>query len=677
MKFIIENRGEFFLIVMVLISLGGCFISCGSQKKLVSIQENGISATIQLPEEQQKAASFRQIDTTYHEDKDTITVNIDGHEMVLMKAVLDDETGEMVAAQQLRAAVVTARFRNVAERHGKIYLEFQMTVPREMQDPKWQLRFHPDMFMLGDSIRLDDVVITGSEYRKEQLRGYQQYERFLAKIISDSTVFIDQRNLEIWLSRNLPKLYAFRNDSTYVSDEIFASYCGVTEQQAIDHYTNKLAKRINSRRKANMEKMFRRYVKVPVQVERIRLDTVMRNADGDFVYNYIQTIETRKALRKVDIILSGEIFEADRRLYTIPRTEPLTFYISSLSAFVSNREKYLTKVIERRAEANASWYIDFKVGSDEIDETLPGNAGQIANIKTNLRGLMENKTFDLDSITIAAYASPEGPEIANEALSKRRAKSAVNYFNAFVKHVQDSIRREAGFAISIGDDMSEGGMKSAAQLQNIRFVNNTGGENWFLLDNLVENDSILTRTDKDRYFEIGKNAANVDEREKMMRLEPDYKYIREELYPMLRSVQFNFFLHRHGMVKDTIHTTVLDTTYMNGVQSLRDRDYETAVKLLMPYNDYNTAIAYMSLDRNESALGILENLPRGAQVNYMLAVVYSRKGRIQEAIQCYLTSCRQEPAYVHRGNLDPEIAALIRDYGLNKQDDEEESFESD
>lgn len=670
MKSITDNRGEFFLLLVVLIVLGGAFSACGTQRKLSVIRDRSLSATIQLPEEQCEAVAFKQIDTTYREDKDTITVNIDGHEMILMKAVLDDETGEMVAAQQLRAAVVTARFRNVAERHGRINLEFQLTVPREMQDLKWQLRFHPEMIMLGDSIHLDDVIITGEEYRKEQLRGYQQYERFLSRIINDSTVFVDKRNLEIWIARNLPELYAFRSDSSYVSDEQFHSYCGVSEKQAIDHYTNKLAKRLNNRRNSSRELMFKRYVRMPVQVEHIRLDTVMRNSDGDFVYNYIQVIETRKSLKKVDIVLSGEIFEAGRHLYSIPRTDALTFYISSLSAFVDGRERYLTRVIERSVEANAAWYVDFKVGSCDIDETLPGNAVQIANIKMNLRSLMDNRSFDLDSITIAAFASPEGSESANEELSKRRAGSAVSYFNTFVKHLQDSIRRESGFAISVDGGMNEGGMESAAQLQEIRFIRSNGGENWFLLDNLVENDSILTFEQKERYFEIGKAASSVDSREKMMASEPMYKHIREELYPMLRTVEFNFFLHRHGMVKDTVHTTVPDTSYMNGVQALRDRDYETAVKLLMPYNDYNTAIAYVSLDRNESALAILESLPRSAQVNYMLAVVYSRKGRVKDAIQCYLSSCRQEPAYVHRGNLDPEIANLIRNYGLNRQDEE-------
>ena len=113
-------------------------------------------------------------------------------------------------------------------------------------------------------------------------------------------------------------------------------------------------------------------------------------------------------------------------------------------------------------------------------------------------------------------------------------------------------------------------------------------------------------------------------------------------------------------MKDTVHTTVVDSTYMEGVQSILDRDYDRALKLLAPYNDYNTAIALVSLDRNASATEILEKLPRTARVNYMLAVLYARKGEIKNALECYLSSCSQEPSYIHRGNLDPEIAELKR-----------------
>jgi hypothetical protein len=150
--------------------------------------------------------------------------------------------------------------------------------------------------------------------------------------------------------------------------------------------------------------------------------------------------------------------------------------------------------------------------------------------------------------------------------------------------------------------------------------------------------------------------------------------MRDSLYPRLRTVKFNFFLHRKDMVKDTIHTTVLDSTYMNGVQALRDMDYNTALALLQPYEDYNTALAYVGMDRNLSALQILEKEEKTPQVNYLLAILYSRTGDPQKAVQCYMACCKEDRSYVHRGNLDPEISVLIKTYGLNQEPEDDLGF---
>ena len=147
----------------------------------------------------------------------------------------------------------------------------------------------------------------------------------------------------------------------------------MSEKEAIEHYTDDLARKVNSKRISRREKMYRKYVKVPIVSEGLRLDTVIQNGSGDFVYHYVQPIRTRPKLRKVDVVLSGDIYEEDRKIYDIPKSDPLTFYISSLSAFVDNREKYLTKVIERRVEENTACYIEFASGSFEVDETMGNN----------------------------------------------------------------------------------------------------------------------------------------------------------------------------------------------------------------------------------------------------------------------------------------------------------------
>ena len=156
-----------------------------------------------------------------------------------------------------------------------------------------------------------------------------------------------------------------------------------------------------------------------------------------------------------------------------------------------------------------------------------------------------------------------------------------------------------------------------------------------------------------------------DARERGLSKVAYYPWLRTVIYPRLRTVRFDFHLHRKGMVKDTVHTTVLDTAYMRGVQAIRDRDYKSAVTILRPYGDYNAAVAYCCMDYNESALDILRRLDRTPVVNYLLAILHSRKGEDQEAVQNYLDACSQDASYIHRGNLDPEISALITRYGLN------------
>lgn len=657
---LLKKKIALLALAAVLSGLAGC----GTQRKARMIRGRQVVAALQLPRQNDFLPEYRDPGVPH---RDTLKVtDLDGREMILMQAVRDAETGEMVASETLEAAYVTARFRNLAERNGRIDLEFQVVVPQAMQDSRWQLRFHPDMFILEDSLRLDDVVITGAEYRKAQLRGYEQYERFLRRIVTDTLRFVDMRNFLIFLERNIPQVYALRNDSTYVSDEVFASYFGTTEREALEHYTDKLRRRRNERRKANRQKMFARYVKSPILTDGIRLDTVIRSADGDFIYNYVQTILTRPRLRKVDVSLAGEIFEQDRQVYTMPRSEPLTFYISSVSAFVDNTERYLTKVISRNLETRTSCNIDFRTGRSDIDERLGGNAREIASVKENLRNLLLNETFELDSVTIAASASPEGSVANNDALTLRRSRAAVNYFERYIAFVRDSVRREEGMFILVADDFSEGSVrKSTRAARDIRFKARAGGEDWARLDELVAGDSLLTEPQKARYRELAA-VADPDEREKRMKAEPWYRDVAERHYPKLRTVRFSFALHRKGMIKDTVHTTELDTVYMKGVQAIRDHDYQAALAFLAPYHEYNTAVAYVALDRNASAFEILDPMPRTPRVNYLLALIYARKGDEQSAVQHYLDACRQESSYVSRGNLDPEIATLIRKYGLNQ-----------
>ena len=663
------------LLIMVIVLL--CAQSCAGPSKLQQIQTERLQASIGLVEDASTSLSMTKGTPVYDIARPDILVvhDDDGREMIIMKAI-KDENGEMVATDVINAAVVEARFRNVAERHGKVDIEFQIRVPKEMQDEQWQLRFYPEMHILEDTLKLDQVVITGAKYRKAQLKGYQQYEKYLASIVTDSTRFINMRLLELFIQRNIPDLYAFKADSTEVADEHFnaildtkvasnfASEFGVTGRDAIEHYTNTISKRLNARRWEQREKMYRKYVKAPIVHEGLRLDTVITAANGDFIYNYVQTIATRPKLRKVDVVLSGDIFEQDKRLYEIPETEPLTYYISSLSAFVDGTPRYKKQITSRRVQANTACYIDFEQGSAEIDEDMSNNHFEIGRIKQNLASLIENKVFDLDSIIVTASCSPEGSVPFNTKLSQRRSESVSRYFEEYIRAYRDSLREENMVHVYY-DGMAEEVIPGQTG-NDVVFISRNNPENWRMLDVLIAQSDSLTANQKREYIDICE-IRDLDAREEMLSRKPYYRFLREVLYPRLRTVKFDFHLHRKGMVKDTIQTTVLDEEYMAGVQAIRDRDYETAIQILRPYKDYNAAVAFCAMDYNASALAILETLPETDQVHYMLAVIYSRQGRDRDAVEHYLKACKLTPSYWHRGNLDPEIAALIKRYNLNRE----------
>ena len=626
---------------------------CGPQGKLERLRRQSLAAQMVIADEKE----LPEIAMGGEPRRDTMVVeDPDGNQVLIMRAV-KDENGEMVATDVLQAAKITARFRNVAERSGRVDLNFRIIVPEAMQDRDWQLRFYPDLFVLEDSLRLDPILITGAGYRKAQLKGYEQYRRFLDSIAADSTHFVDRFQLEMFLRRNLPDIYRFKTDSTTVSDEEFRSHYGVTERQALAHYTNQFVVLRNRRKVNRKEDMFRKYVKVPIVTEGLRLDTVIVSPDGDILYDYVQSINVKPSLRKATVLLSGDIFEEDRRIYRVPRTEPLTFYISSISGLSDDAVRYKTVVTERRVQANTACYIDFEQGRAEIRRETGHNREEMARIEGNLRSLLQHRDFDLDSIVVTASCSPEGSFEHNRKLSMRRSESVSDYFEGFLKRYRDSLRRSS-FHIGLDDTWKE---EAPAE---IRLLSRNNPENWTMLDALVRDDDRLSEREKEEYARTV-SVTDPDLREQRLQHLPSYRHIRESLYPRLRPVRFDFHLHRKGLLKDTVHTTVVDTVYMRGLQAIRDREYEQAVTLLRPYKDYNTAVAFCAMDYNASALEVLEPMARTDKVLYLLAILYSRRGDDRKAVESYLKACRLNPSFVHRGNLDPEIAGLIRRYGLD------------
>lgn len=399
-------------------------LSCSTASKAVKVKKDGVTARLSLPQEAMTKPVEMKMD---HPE----TVKVDG-ESDVMNAVKDEDTGEMVATQLIDAAITVATFRNVAERGGAVDLKFKVGAPKELLDKNWQLRFTPKLLVLEDTLILDKVYITGQQYRRNQLKAYEMYERYLRSIITDSTLFQSRHELEVFLQR-----------AGDVTEEVY--------DMIVDHYTYHHRKEKNARKLEARDRIFARYVTDPIVKEGLKLDSLMAEEADRLEYEYVQKLNTGPGVRKAELFLEGEVYHDNKCIYIIPKAGPITFYISSLSALVQ-----------------------------------------------------------------------EPPE-----------------------------------------DFS-------------------------------------------------------------------------------------------------------DSTYLKGLQALKDRRYRLAISFLAPYSDYNAALAYSALDYNDKALAILEGLGDSPKVEYVKALLYSRKRDDISALNCYNNACSRDRSYIFRGNLDPEISKLKHKYNLKQ-----------
>lgn len=601
-------------------------LSCGPYRRIQNIRSGKVMIGLSVPSEPPE------------EEEEDMAVTIDSirgslsEGPIIMNAIRDSETGEMVASDVIVASTVTARFRNVAERAGYVTVGFDITVPAAMADSRWQLKVRPKMFIQSDTLALDPLYITGSGYRAAQLRGYERYRAFLATIVTDTADFVYLHQLEIFIARHFPQTYAMRNDSSLVPEPMAENLFGVTQRQALQHYTNHMRRSMNERRKLRAKKLYGRYIKDPIVTEGIRLDTVLVGTDGDFTYCYEHTFRSRPHLRKVMVALDGELYEMGEHLADLPFPDELTFYISSLSALADLGTRYRMIILERMVYDNTKALIDFEVGKAVVDTMLGDNASELERVHRCVENVLAREDLELDSLVIVASCSPEGSYESNRRLSEARSR-------AVMKHIGEYVPEEWRDSL----------------------VASSLPENWKQLQLLVEHDTLIPLQDRKNICEMISTMRDPDRTERMLSKMSCYRYMREKLYPQLRSVRFDFYLHRKGMQKDTVHTTEVDSVYMSGVKALMDLDYKHAVSILRPYDDYNAALAFMSADYNHSALDVLNRLDdHDPKVCYLKAMVLSRLGQMQEAMKYFELCIAYDPYMEHRANLDPEMHQLVK-----------------
>ena len=377
------------------------------------------------------------------------------------------------------------------------------------------------------------------------------------------------------------------------------------------------------------EAAFNRFVKFPYP-EDVRLDSLVEGR-STVTYYYSQAVKTDETSKKMLVTLQGQVLAVDDSAYRLPPSDTLSYVVSSMLSFVDTVPRYRIKVIDKFVTVEDRNYIQFFVGDTRVVDTLGDNRRQLDKISGLMRQIVEQQEFYVDTITLTAASSPEGAYAFNDRLSQGRAAALKRYL----------VRRYG---------------KSIDTMLIVRWV----AEDWQELTNRIRTDREIGN--RDAILELIAWEKNPDRREQAIRQQfpKEYAYIRSVIYPQLRAVNFRYNLRRKGMVKDTIHTTELDTAYARGVELLRKRKYAKALYILNDYNDRNTVVAHLSLDHNERAMELLATMPKDAVTEYLRAIACSRLGRKEEGREHFLEACRLDGRMEYRGNLDPEIAELLK-----------------
>ena len=377
------------------------------------------------------------------------------------------------------------------------------------------------------------------------------------------------------------------------------------------------------------EVAFNRFVKFPYP-EDVRLDSLVESR-STVTYYYSQEVKTDETSKKMLVTLQGQVLAVDDSAYRLPPSDTLSYIVSSMLSFVDTVPRYRIRIVDKYLTVEDRNYIQFFVGDTRVVDTLGDNWRQLDKITGLMRQIVEQQEFWVDTITLTAASSPEGAYAFNDRLSQGRAAALKRYL----------VRRYG---------------RSIDTMLTVRWV----AEDWQELTNRIRTDREVVN--RDAILELIVAEKNPDRREQAIRqrFPEEYAYIRSVIYPQLRAVNFRYNLRRKGMVKDTIHTTELDTAYARGVELLQKRKYAKALYILNDYNDRNTVVAHLSLDHNERAMELLATMPKDAVTEYLRAIACSRLGRKEEGRRHFLEACRLDERMEYRGNLDPEIAELLK-----------------
>lgn len=309
--------------------------------------------------------------------------------------------------------------------------------------------------------------------------------------------------------------------------------------------------------------------------------------------------------------LSVEIIADSIRLAEKPvRT---MVYILPVKIPVPPREE-----IKRRSETGEAQII-YRVGNAEINPGLGNNQDELDKIQKSITYIHNVREASINSVTISAYASPEGNWQSNLALSGRRAASLTGW-----------LRRNY-------------------DLGGITLSSRGYGEDWDGLERLVREDPVMPAAEKENILgTIGKEDAF--ERRKMLlkqlRGGQTWHYLLTNLFPQLRrsAYRIDFTVPEYSIetIKEVYRThpnmlSLYEFYLLANQYEPESRQFSDVIRkasTLYPDEKINrlsmAVFSYLSNDM-EAALDYLRGLESDPDAWLYFAAFHARKAELEEA----------------------------------------------
>ncbi|MDR0824222.1 MAG: hypothetical protein LBN74_03960 [Prevotella sp.] len=540
--------------------------------------------------------------------------------------------------------------KDIRNRQNLYYEEYYREWSKQMEYEKWKtekskfdavelakLKGYRQRFYNEYVRKAREQVIRDMTNGKDTVGLFDQYMKKFNKNVK--ALVLDDKDFEISYMK-MPAKFREAYEQGRSLEDIMNNV--LTESDSIEMAQNRYlfeAIAENEMKKERKDEVAKEMIPFPYE-QGMRLDTII-DTGRDFVYYYKQEHPVTVGLKKLRLTIEGRVDAIDRSRYIMPPADTISYFISSLSQLVDTSLVYKRTKLYREAYNRMTSYLKFQPNKTNFDINYADNRAELNKMLTTYRAFTEDGKFVVDSIIMTVSTALDGPYDNNHKLSEKRSIAIKEYF---VKSLSGEVRNGL----------------------NIIKIEHTG-EDWnTLAAQIMQRNDILS---KSQILAALEGAIDPDETETLLKknFPDDFKIIRDSIYPLLNKTVFEFNMHRPNMDTQTAIDVQERPNYDKGLKLLQDREYWKALDILSDYPDYNTALCLICMGYNAKAKEVLDNLPETGNNEYLRAILSIRSNKDRDAIDHLMRACELDPSKIYRSPLDPEIAALIRKYDLQRR----------